>query len=172
MKMVARTPTFVLKSTETSMVTYVQYIVQRTVKMTKFSALEQETQSMVAIAKTNVNQRTLTNGEKLQDLTVPDGAQLSALNTKFYAHPWSTLVTVAQQKKSAEKQLRISMVCSVQEKNLQFSLKEKTIEKMERDEVDSYLQLTTAQFTVKNGWEKFNAPFMKTPSAVNQRLLV
>jgi len=172
MKMVARTPTFVLKSTETSMVTYVQYIVQRTVKMTKFSALEQETQSMVAIAKTNVNQRTLTNGEKLQDLTVPDGAQLSALNTKFYAHPWSTLVTVAQQKKSAEKQSRISMVCSARARNSPFLLKGKIIERTVRDEVDSYLQLTTAQFTVKNGWEKFNAPFMKTPSAVNQRLLV
>ena len=88
MKMVARTPTFVLKSTETSMVTYVQYIALRTVKMTKFSALEQETQSMVAIAKTNVNQRTLTNGEKLQDLTAPDGAQLSVSNMKSCAPQW------------------------------------------------------------------------------------
>ena len=88
MKMVARTPTFVLKSTETSMVTYVQYIVQRTVKMTKFSALEQETQSMAVTAKTHVNQRTLTNGEKLQDLTAPDGVQLSVSNMKFYAPLW------------------------------------------------------------------------------------
>ena len=88
MKMVARTPTFVLKSTETSMVTYVQYIVQRTVKMTKFSALEQETQSMAVTAKTHVNQRTLINGEKLQDLTAPDGAQLSVLNMKSCAPQW------------------------------------------------------------------------------------
>ena len=27
-------------------------------------------------------------------------------------------------------------------------------------------------FIVKNGWEKFNAPFMKTPLVVNQKLLV
>merc|ERR1712126_524487 len=102
-KMVARTPTFVLKSTETSMVTYVQYIVQRTVKMTKFSALEQEIQSMVATARISVSQKTLINGEKLQDLTVLDGALLSALNMKSCAHPWSILVMVAQLKKYAEK---------------------------------------------------------------------
>ena len=84
----ARTRTFALKSTKISMVMYAQYIVQRIVKMTKFSALEQETQSMVVTARTHVNQRTLTNGEKLQDLTAPDGVQLSVSNMKFYAPLW------------------------------------------------------------------------------------
>ena len=107
MMMDARTQTFALKSTKISMVMYAQYIVQRTVKMTKFSALEQETQSMAVTAKTHVNQRTLINGEKLQDLTVLDGAQLSALNMKSCAHPWSILVMVAQLKKSAEKPSRM-----------------------------------------------------------------
>jgi len=172
MKMDARNQIFVLKNTEISTETYAQYIVQKTVKMMKYSAQEHETPSTVATARTNASQRTLTNGEKLQDLTVPDGAQLSALNTKFYAHLWSTLVTVAQQKKSAEKQSRISMVCSAQARNSPFLLKGKIIERTVRDEVDSYLQLTIVQSIVKNGWEKFNAPCMKTPSAVNQKLLV
>ena len=88
MMMDARTQTFALKSTKISMVMYAQYIVQRTVKMTKFSALEQETQSMAVTAKTHVNQRTLTNGEKLQDLTAPDGAQLSVSNMKSCAPQW------------------------------------------------------------------------------------
>jgi len=64
------------------------------------------------------------------------------------------------------------MACSVLERNTPFSLKEKIIEKPEPEEVDSYLQLTTAPFIVKNGWGKSNAPFMKTPLVVNQKLLV
>ena len=64
------------------------------------------------------------------------------------------------------------MACSVLERNTPFSLKEKIIEKPDKDEVDSYLQLTTVPFIVKNGWEKFNALFMKTPLVVNQKLLV
>ena len=64
------------------------YTVQKTAKMMKFSALEQETQSMAVTAKTHVNQRTLTNGEKLQDLTAPDGAQLSVSNMKSCAPQW------------------------------------------------------------------------------------
>jgi len=87
MRMDARSPTFALKSTETSMVMYAQSIAQRTVKMMKYSAQEPETQSMVATARTSVSQRTLMYGEKLLDLTVPDGAQLSAMNMKSCALP-------------------------------------------------------------------------------------
>ena len=89
------------------MVMCAQYIVQRTVKMMKFSALEHEILSMVATVRISVSQKTLINGEKLQDLTVLDGAQLSALNMKSCAHPWSILVMVAQLKKSAEKLSRM-----------------------------------------------------------------
>ena len=87
MRMDARSPTFALKSTETSMVMYAQSIVQRTAKMMKYSAQEPETQSMVATARTSASQRTLMYGEKLLDLTVPDGAQLSAMNMKSCALP-------------------------------------------------------------------------------------
>ena len=87
MMMDARTQTFALKSTKISMVMYAQYIVQRTVKMMKYSAQEPETQSMVATARTSASQRTLMYGEKLLDLTVPDGAQLSAMNMKSCALP-------------------------------------------------------------------------------------
>ena len=59
-----------------------------------------------------------------------------------------------------------------QEKNTLFLLKVKITEKMETDEVDTYLQLTTAQFIVKNGWEKFNVQFTKTLLVVSQKLLV
>jgi len=51
-------------------------------------------------------------------------------------------------------------------------LKEKTIEKLEIDEVDSYLLLITAQYTAKNGREKSNAQFMKMPLAANQKPFV
>jgi len=87
MKMDVRNQIFALKNTETSMVMYAQYIVQRTVKMMKYSAQEPETQSMVATARTSASQRTLMYGEKLLDLTVPDGAQLSAMNMKSCALP-------------------------------------------------------------------------------------
>merc|ERR1712223_1600976 len=87
MKMDVRNQIFALKSTETSMVMYVQSIVLRTVKMMKYSAQEPETQSMVATARTSANQRTPMYGEKLLDLTVPDGAQLSAMNMKSCALP-------------------------------------------------------------------------------------
>jgi len=86
MKMDARNLIFVLKNTEISMETYAQYTVQKTAKMMKYSVQEHETPSMVATARTNASQRTLTNGEKLQDLTVPDGVQLSAMNMKSCAH--------------------------------------------------------------------------------------
>jgi len=82
-----RNPIFASKNTETSTVMYAQYIALRTAKMTRSSVQEQEIQSTVAIARINANQRTNMYGEKLQDLTVPDGAQLSAMNTKFCAHP-------------------------------------------------------------------------------------
>ena len=79
---------------------------------------------------------------------------------------------VAQQKKSAEKPLRMSTEFSAQERNTLFSLKVKITEKMETDEADTYLHLTTAQFIVKNGWEKFNVQFMKTLLVASQKLLV
>ena len=133
------------------MVMCVQYIVQKTAKMMKFSAPVREILSMVATARISVSQKTLINGEKLQDLTVLDGAQLSALNMKSCAHPWSILVMVAQQKKSAEKPSRMLMEFFALERNTLFSLKVKITEKMETDEVDTYLHHTTAQFIVKNG---------------------
>merc|ERR1719486_1130303 len=64
-----------------------QSIAQRTVRMMKYSAQEPETQSMVATARTSASQRTPMYGEKLLDLTVPDGAQLSAMNMKSCALP-------------------------------------------------------------------------------------
>ena len=66
----------------------------------------------------------------------------------------------------------MSMESSVQERNTQFLLKEKTIEKLEIDEVDSYLLLITAQYIAKNGREKSNAQFMKMPQAANQKPFV
>ena len=68
---------------------------------------------------------------------------------------------VAQQKKSAEKPSRMSTEFSAQERNTLFSLKVKTTEKMETDEVDSYLLLTIAQFIARNGKEKSNAQYTK-----------
>jgi len=70
------------------METYAQYIALRTAKMMKYSVQEHEIQSTVATARINANQRTLINGEKLQDQTVPDGVQLSVMNTKSCVHPW------------------------------------------------------------------------------------
>ena len=87
MKMDARTQIFVLKNTETLMVTYAQYIVLRTAKMMKYSVPEHETQSMAATAKTSVSQRIPINGEKLQDLIAPDGVQLSVTSMKSCALP-------------------------------------------------------------------------------------
>ena len=55
------------------------------------------------------------------------------------------------------------MVSSAQEKNTPYLLKVKIIEKMETDEVGSYLQLITAQYIAKNGREKSNAQFTKMP---------
>jgi hypothetical protein len=87
MKMDVKTQIFVLKNTETLMVTYAQYIVLRTAKTMKYSVPEHETQLMAATAKTNVSQRIPINGEKLQDLTAPDGAQLSVTSMKSCALP-------------------------------------------------------------------------------------
>jgi len=66
----------------------------------------------------------------------------------------------------------MSMESSVQERNTQFLSKEKTIEKLEIDEVDSYQLLITVQYIARNGREKSNAQFMKMPQAVNQKLFV
>merc|ERR1712018_1034048 len=151
---------------------YAQYIVLRTAKMTKYSVPEHETQSMAATAKTNVNQRIPINGEKLQDLIVPDGVQLSVTSMKFCALPWLTLVMVAQLKKSAEKPSRIRTEFSAQERNIQSSLKEKIIESPETDEVDSYLLLITAQYIAKNGKEKSNAQYTKMFQDASLRLHV
>ena len=66
----------------------------------------------------------------------------------------------------------MSMESSVQERNTQSLSKERTIEKLEIDEVDSYLLLITAQYIAKNGREKSNAQFMKMLQAANQKLFV
>jgi len=66
----------------------------------------------------------------------------------------------------------MSMESSVQERNTQFLSKEKTIEKLEIDEVDSYQLLITVQYIAKNGRVKSNAQFMKMQQAANQKLFV
>ena len=66
----------------------------------------------------------------------------------------------------------MSMESSVQERNTQFLSKEKTTEKLEIDEVDSYQLLITVQYIAKNGRVKSNAQFMKMPQVVNQKLFV
>ena len=55
------------------------------------------------------------------------------------------------------------MEYSALEKNILYLLKVKIIEKMETDEVGSYLQLITVQYIAKNGREKSNAQFTKMP---------
>jgi len=147
----AKTQTCALRNTETSMVIYAPFTVQKTVKMMKFSAPEHETQLTDAIARTNAKLKTHIHGEKLQVLNVPDGALLFAMSMKSYVLQWSTLVMVAQQKKSAGKPSRTRMVSFVQEKNSPSKSRAKTLEKMVRDEVDTFQPLITAQYIAKNG---------------------
>ena len=87
MRMDAKTQTCALRNTETSMVMYAPFTVQKTVKMMKYSVPEHETQSMAATARTSVSQRIPINGEKLQDLIAPDGVQLSVTSMKSCALP-------------------------------------------------------------------------------------
>ena len=79
---------------------------------------------------------------------------------------------VAQLKRSAEKPSRIRMEFSAQERNTQSSLKVKTTERTETDEVDSYLLLITAQYIAKNGKEKSNAQYTKMFQGASLRLHV
>jgi len=81
----AKTQTCALRNTETSMVMYAPFTVQKTAMMMKYSVPEHETQLTDAIARTNATLKPLINGEKLQVLNVPDGALLFVMNMKSYA---------------------------------------------------------------------------------------
>ena len=147
----AKTQTCALRNTETSMVIYAPFTVQKTAKMMKYSAPEHETQLTDVIARTNAKLKPNINGEKLQVLIVPDGALPFVMNMKSYALQWSILVMVAQQKKSVGKPSKTRMVSFVQERNSQSKSREKILEKMVRDEVDTFQPLITAQYIAKNG---------------------
>jgi hypothetical protein len=69
---------------------------------------------------------------------------------------------VVQQRKFVGRQLKTSMVNSVQERNSLFRLNRKIIEPTYKGEVDSFQLLIIALYIAKNGREKFNAPYMKT----------
>jgi hypothetical protein len=70
---------------------------------------------------------------------------------------------VVQQRKFVEKQLKTRMVSSVQERNTLFNLRMMIIEKVGIGEVDSFQLLIIALYIARNGRERFNAQYMKTP---------
>jgi hypothetical protein len=69
---------------------------------------------------------------------------------------------VVQQRKFVVRQLKTTMVNSVQERNSLFRLSRKIIEPTYKGEVDSFQLLIIALYIAKNGREKCNAPYMKT----------
>jgi hypoxanthine-guanine phosphoribosyltransferase len=119
-----------LKNTEILTVTYVLYIAPKIARMMRFSAQEQEAQSMDAIARILAQIKKPTNGEKPLVLLALDGAQQFATTKKFCALHLQILVMAAQQKRFVEKQSRTLMVFSALEKNTPSNTKVKILERM------------------------------------------
>merc|ERR1712018_921317 len=109
----------------------------------------------------NAKKKKSINGVKLQVLNARDGVLLSAWMTKFCALHTLTLVMVVQQKKFAGKPSKTKMENSALEKNSPSDTNRKITGIPVKDEVDTFQLLITAQYIARNGWEKFNAQYMK-----------
>jgi hypothetical protein len=150
-----------LKTTEISMAIYAQSIAPKTVMMNKCFVQEHEVQSMVATVLTNVKTKGLINGEKRPEIHVPDGVQEYAQITKYYVQVESTLVTAAQPKRFVERPSRILTECFVRVKNSPYTLKVRSSEKTEIEEVVFFPLPIIVLFTAEKILEKFSAPCMK-----------
>ena len=110
--------------------TYALYIAPKIARMMRFSAQEQEVQSMDAIARILAQIKKPTNGEKPLVLLALDGAQQFATTKKCCALHLQILVMAVQQKRFVERQLRTLMVFSALEKNTPSNTKVKILERM------------------------------------------
>ena len=121
MKMDVNFPMNVLKRNEDSMENCAHSIAQKNVTKVNYSVLE-VLMKLVAKLQVNVETKKSTNGDQEQKpnqkLNALDTVHPNVLLMKSFAHHSSILVTVAQQKKYAERLSRIRMVSSAQERKL------------------------------------------------------